>query len=413
MNMQEHFNRQTFCFLDGIIVLIILSLPFYGIRFIFFDIPINSTEILVIGAFVLMTISGTFSSLQFKREKWLIIGAILMCFGVFIATITGNDMRIGLGVVKGWFVFPMLLGLIIWTRSVQWCSAIHIYLWTYFISAIAVSIIALYYYFSGNLTYDGRLQGFYGSPNYLALYITPAFFFVLFLKDLGFQWRVGISGGLLILVSVLFLTNSFSAWIAIAATLIVTIFTIAKKKALFIVVLMISISIIGLSQINSQKVADLRIMPERSSIASRIMIWESAIMIGRDHALFGITPNTFQQQYIAYQQYFPPYLEWAVPQPHNLYLAFWLQSGVVGLSGFLIVLWWFYDRMYPFIKKNALVAFLVACVTSILFYGLMDTPYWKNDLAFLFWLLIGSSVGVIQHLHRQRYQDDTTGHHNG
>ena len=26
-----------------------------------------------------------------------------------------------------------------------------------------------------------------------------------------------------------------------------------------------------------------------------------------------------------YQKHFPPYLEWAVPQPHNLYLAFWLQ----------------------------------------------------------------------------------------
>jgi O-antigen ligase len=73
----------------------------------------------------------------------------------------------------------------------------------------------------------------------------------------------------------------------------------------------------------------------RSSWASRQMIWHSAARMIADSPLTGIGPGNFQGQYLAYQRYFPPYLEWSVPHPHNMFLDIWLEGGILGVCGFV------------------------------------------------------------------------------
>ncbi|OGI21597.1 MAG: hypothetical protein A3J06_01000 [Candidatus Moranbacteria bacterium RIFCSPLOWO2_02_FULL_48_19] len=102
--------------------------------------------------------------------------------------------------------------------------------------------------------------------------------------------------------------------------------------------------------------------------------------------LFGIGLGRFQEVYLEYQKYFPPYLEWAVPQPHNLYLAVWLQTGLLGLIGFILLV----SRAIILLIKNKSreSALLLGLLTLYLIYGLFDTPFFKTDLAFSFWLVI-------------------------
>ena len=145
---------------------------------------------------------------------------------------------------------------------------------------------------------------------------------------------------------------------------------------------------------NSAKFSDLVNFSERSSLSSRMMIWRSSLKIASDHWLWGIGPGNFQNKYLQYQQYFPPYLEWAVPQPHNLFLAFYLQTGLIGFLGFilLLILWIFQKIKILVFSKDYLNAhltkILLALITYTLFHGLFDTPYWKNDLALIFWIII-------------------------
>ena len=102
--------------------------------------------------------------------------------------------------------------------------------------------------------------------------------------------------------------------------------------------------------------------------------------------LFGIGLGRFQAVYLEYQKYFPPYLEWAVPQPHNLYLAVWLQTGLMGLIGFIILV---ARSIFILIKnKNREAVLLLGILTLYLVCGLFDTPFFKTDLAFSFWLAI-------------------------
>ena len=133
---------------------------------------------------------------------------------------------------------------------------------------------------------------------------------------------------------------------------------------------------------------DLATRDERSSFSSRIMIWKSSIKILKDNWVVGIGPGNFQETYLQYQKYSPPYLEWAVPYPHNIFLAFWIQAGIIGLVGFLLLISsWFWKVLK---NKKPQDENLRCAVLGVMFYillhGLVDTTYFKNDLAVIFWL---------------------------
>ena len=101
----------------------------------------------------------------------------------------------------------------------------------------------------------------------------------------------------------------------------------------------------------------------------------------------GLGPGLFQAHY---QDRAPEVLgqapmEWNMPHPHNLWLGFWFNAGLLGLAGFLYLIWLVHRHFtYP------LIGFWV-----ILLHGLFDMPFWKNDLAMVFWVII-FSILVIQ-----------------
>jgi O-antigen ligase len=82
-------------------------------------------------------------------------------------------------------------------------------------------------------------------------------------------------------------------------------------------------------------------------------------------------------------------LEWAVPHPHSVYLAFWVETGLVGLIGFLwLVISWFKKILQA--ENDGMKVVLFGIMAYFLLHGLVDTTYFKNDLAAVFWLVIFS-----------------------
>ncbi|MCK4592425.1 O-antigen ligase family protein, partial [Candidatus Parcubacteria bacterium] len=155
-----------------------------------------------------------------------------------------------------------------------------------------------------------------------------------------------------------------------------------------LLIILLSFLFAGFIFITSNKFDQIINSSSRSSFHSRLMIWNSTGEIIKDNPLFGIGPGTFQETYLSYAEKFDePYLEWAVPQPHNVFLAFYLQTGLIGFVGFVLILIWFFNR-----RNRAMPCFyniINALMIYILIHGLVDTTYWKNDLALMFWLIIG------------------------
>lgn len=125
----------------------------------------------------------------------------------------------------------------------------------------------------------------------------------------------------------------------------------------------------------------------------RLNMWGETVEMLRARPIFGAG-------LAGYQSAVEPYhiLNWAeiYLYPHNLFLNFWTETGLAGLAGFLLLVLNFYrlgikrtrnDELG--IRNQGLMLALLAAMTVILIHGLVDAPYFKNDLAIMFWLLLG------------------------
>lgn len=377
------------------IYFIILSLPAYLIKFSIFGLKTN-----LLDTFLILFFGGWFLIKILKREKLkesllkirdFLLPMILLLSGVFIAALKSSDILSSFGILKSWFILPILFFIaasdIIKTEK-QKISILRIW----FLSGVLVALIGFVYYFLGKITYDERLKAFFLSPNHLAMFLAGPFLAGLWflLKEKDFLKIIYNCLGIFFIGLALFFTKSlggFSA-ILISATLLVLVTFRAGLShnlrntriylAVFLLIFLLAGSFFLFYKHN---------FSETSSLASRFIIWRSSLKILEDNIIFGIGPGTFQDKYLEYQKYFEPYLEKDIPQPHNIFLAFWLQSGVIGVAGFLLLIFMFFKNAWKY-KENEIIIFCAALMIYNLMHGLIDTLYWKNDLAMMFWLVV-------------------------
>lgn len=428
------FARLSFRDIKNGIYAAIFLLPIYLVRFSIFGIPTTGLEIMIYILFALwflqnkkqFNISESITKF-YQSEKLLAVGVTLLFLGVTLSTWHSVDLRMSLGVLKGWFVDPFLFFIIFTSEIKNQKQTVNVLL-SFILSGFVVAVIGMGYALNNIFTFDGRLRAFYESPNYLAMYLSPVFLFAVYLfvfeRDAFLSFRAdvrnpyttqkvnnvysGVMKGffialcsiqndkrvqsviLLSLAVVILLTKSYGAVLGIAAALFcfllkkyrdknAKIFSDNKKSLTILAVVALTI----FSLLSIQKYEQLVNAGERSSLASRFMIWNTSLEMLKDGPVFGIGPGTFQKVYLDYQSRFSvPYLEWAVPEPHNTFLAFYLQSGLIGFVGFILVIFWL-------LKKARTSDIVFIFLVYFLIHGLVDALYWKNDLAMVFWLLVG------------------------
>jgi len=386
--------------LKNLIYLTVFLSPIYLIKLNIFFLPLNLLDLLLLGVCVGWIVKNKTASLAkikkfFKKNKALSLFIFLLITGVSLSLLHADNYLSGLGIIKSWFVLPILFGFVL-NDEMKNVQETHKVLNALFYSSFLMSALGLLFVLTGNLTYDGRLTAVFLSPNHLAMFLSYGSIIgvskIILLREKSFLLYFL---NLTVLVA-LFFTHSYLAWVGltIAIILLLTLSNSKNKKTLLAMALMAIFSTFLIFEKNSAKFSDLVNFSERSSLSSRMMIWRSSLKIASDHWLWGIGPGNFQNKYLQYQQYFPPYLEWAVPQPHNLFLAFYLQTGLIGFLGFILLLiFWIFQKIKILVfskdySNTHLTKILLALITYTLFHGLFDTPYWKNDLALIFWIII-------------------------
>ena len=371
--------------LENFIYLTIVSMPAYLLRVSFFGVPTNIFEMMAAIAVVWFVIERRAFKIALRGYGKYFIPIVMLLGGLALGTLFGGSYLIGLGIIKGWFVIPIIFAFVALAAAGK--EKGRAILEAVYVSALLVAGAALVYFFLGKMTYDGRLEAFYGSPNYLAMFLAPAIVIgVAFFAERKRFYVISLP----IILGALYLTFSYAAWLAVfmAVGSLIYLGGVGRNKWKNTLLIGLIAGVAIFFQIGTGKFEGLVRLEERSSLASRMMIWKSAGKIIADNPFLGIGPGNFQDRNLEYQKYFPPYLEWAVPQLHNLFLAVWLQAGLVGLAGFLVLLGlWFKDLSDGLEKRvGREVAVAGAIMVYMLAHGLFDTTYFKNDLAVLFWL---------------------------
>lgn len=390
-----------------LIGLIALSLPTYLIRFEIGGIPTTVLEVIIYVVFIYGLVNIAYCQwLKVKKKFWLPIGVLLL--SLILSFYIAPDKLAALGQIKAYFIDPLL---ILWLMICY--LGIKDFIWIFYGlagSGLFVSIHTIVQKIIGNITPDGRVIGIFGySPNYVALFLAPISVMLLCyilqfkLKNKSVNYwtlfKVATSVPVAIFLMAIYFSGSRSGLLAVAGGVvfysILFFWDFIKKRAW----LKIAIGLLIIAAIIGSWFAfrpDFQASGGRvtSSNNLRWQIWQTSLELGAKHPVFGVGLANFQNSFDELTQNRGNYPEYITPQaltPHNIFLMFWLSLGLLGLAAFIWLLVIFYQtglrNLESFWSK-----ILLSTMTVIILQGLVDTPYFKNDLAVLFWLIF---AGVI------------------
>ncbi len=233
-----------------------------------------------------------------------------------------------------------------------------------------------------------RAVGPFPFPNALALFVTPIAAFLF--ADLVRGWKkkgelrpwlispwLSIPGYLLSLVSII-LAQSDGGLIAIgAASLLVLLLNKRTRMIGFGLAIAGTILVSCIAPLRERATTVLLFREWSSKV--RIVMWQETIQMLKDRPIFGAGLGGYPSAIAPYHK--ATWME-IFQYPHNILLNLWSETGLLGLFVFGWILWKWVTG------EKGSRPYALPIITALLVHGLVDVPYFKNDLAVLFWLLV-------------------------
>jgi len=384
-----------------LISLILLSLPAYLIRFSVWGIPTTVLEVLIYAVFLYgLWRAGKVGFRPIPAKIYLPLGLFIIALAVSV--MIAPDKRMAWGEFKGFFLDPLLVFWLVFQFLKR--EDLPKVIWALAFSGLFVSSHTIIQKILGNVTPDGRVIGLFGySPNYTALYLAPI---IVLLTTYNLQlttkkkiWKVIVSGGLLVVsLLAIYFSGSRGGLLAVAAGLAIFFITYFWSWIRGRLSAKIMIAILCLMALYTTWVffrpdfsASLGSGRVVTSNNLRWQIWETTLELGAKQPILGVGLGNFQNAFGELTQNrgnFPEYITPMALTPHNLFLGLWLSTGILGLFSFIWLMALFYRQA---IKKlpGGYSPILIAVLSSILIYGLIEASIWKNDLSIIFWTIWG------------------------
>ncbi|MFH1430262.1 MAG: O-antigen ligase family protein [Candidatus Uhrbacteria bacterium] len=414
------------------LALVLALLPSYLLRFTVAGIPMTVLELLILSCSVVVLLHWRFDADATQPARSSSLGDPLIALSMvwiavgFLAALGSDAGMRGWGIWKAYVVEPVLFFWAIHTLREQLDARRHIVL-PLAVAALGVAAIAVWQYWSGyGIPYPWfepaarRVTSVFGYPNAVGLFLAPIAVLALGFALSGVRTifngrtRSCVAGGNVAsflcgyLVSCsLFLvtaTSVVAVWLTRgAAAIIATVIGVAALLkwslfrgwlarraggAAFMLIIGWVIACLAIT-------AWLPFQPERPRSGPEwwqkvsFQQWSGSVRLSqyretwellRDHPLRGAGLAD-------YQRAVQPYHEKADVEifmyPHNLLLAMWVEFGLFGLALFLVIVMRGFRAAFTHGRIAAAAALL-----TVLIFGLVDVPFFKNDLAVLTWAFL-------------------------
>ena len=294
------------------------------------------------------------------------------------------------------------------------------------ISALLVSLFAVYQKFTGFMvpyTFWGkgevfRVTSFYGFPNAIGLFLAPLvpLFFYTVISNLpkagekslrwgkstykGFLAALGMTGLIILSLLSICFAHSTGAVVALFSGLIITGLFFKKTRIFSIIFILLILLLLVLSLWNGfifnfipEKIIQELTLQDWSGFVRKVG-WQESLEMLKNNFIFGAGLSGYPEVFAEYHKI--DFIE-IFQYPHNIILNFWSEIGLGGLIIFILLIIYYFYKIYKTYVKGAFRPkagsicyfsfFLFWSMMVILIHGLVDVPYFKNDLAILFWVL--------------------------
>lgn len=386
---------------------VIVLMPSYLWRFNIFGMPTTFLELMIVLLFVVWLIKDSrYKSINFsfssksknKVPFYLRIILSLWLLASVLAWLV-NPTYSALGLWRAYFLEPVMFFLV-FVYSVKSKNDVRVIInslglllaWL-FTTAIYQNFTDWNYLSAYNFPEVKRLTSVYSYPNALSLISAPIsiFFFSLWLKikNKFSNWHyflLAILGGSLSILAV-----SQGAELAIFTSLF--LWLILAKKTRKIGVALLILGILGIFFVTPASFNQL-LHPGKgldiSSLEIRSWQWQETAAMLKDRFVLGSGLNGYQNVMRNYHQ-----INWIeiYLYPHNIFLNFWTELGLFGLLTFLAIILYIIKLLIVLIKDKNILAWPICLMWSTWFvHGLVDVPYFKNDLAILFFVMLGFTL---------------------
>jgi len=399
-------------FLDRKLALIIFVflLPTYLLRL---DIPISlgplnhlPTTLLELLFFALLLswlATHKYSEARHNLEPWG-SGLLLLFVGSVIGVLIAPDTLSALGIWRAYFLEPILF-LIIFVETVKDAKMRRNVIGALGIAVMIIGVLAIIQKFTGwwipnpiwAAAETRRVTAFYGFPNGIGLFVAP-------IVVLMTAWAISTTrkviefhhthlplfagwSAFLGVLAVLFAVSE-GALIGLAAGLLVLGLIIRPLRKVTLVVVIAVCLMTALYPPLRTYASDMISMRD-DSWGVRKIVWAESVDMLSDRPIWGAGIDGYQQALEPYHQ--AKHIE-IFKYPHNFLLNFWSETGIIGLAGFFLLLAAFFRvtvELAATRPKEWLPVALIAAMMTLLMHGMVDVPYFKNDLAMLFFVLIG------------------------
>ena len=267
---------------------------------------------------------------------------------------------------------------------------------TGFAGITVTSVYAVYQGLSGM----SRANGFYGHP------MTLGGWFCIFLpllliefferKLLGkYYWLAGLA--FCICSAGLVFNATRGAWLAVTIVCTVLLLYYMFKSKRNLAVSIIFIALISTVLVNNPKfmhrLDTIDDFNKYQSNTERILIWQSAWNMFKDHPILGVGLGQYTENY--QQKYISPHAkEPNLTHAHNNFMQMLAENGIVGIVGFVIMFGYiiFKNLIVWFKKRNVYALMIVSSTVCLILQGCTEYNVGNSAVIKMYWLIIAICV---------------------
>ncbi len=391
--------------------LVIILLPTYLFRSKIWFLPFTYLELCIWTIFII-TFTKSLLAKNYRlgaadyKLKWPIL---VILFASTISVFISQNISAAAGIWKAYFIEPIMFYLIL-INVIKNSKDKKIILWSLGISTLVISFLAIFQKFTGFAIAEPgwtgqtsrRVTSIFTSPNAVGLYLGPIIiiYFGWIIQEIK-NYKATILKLLIFIPAILAIifTISQGTWLGLLAGILFFVFFLQpgnkkigwnKKLIVFTFLLLLITSLI--LPITREKIWPI-ITFQNHSGQNRLTLWQMStdyLLSSPKNFILGAGLTGFS---VIQNQLREPLKMEPLLYPHNIFLNFWLEIGLLGLIGFIWLSTKFFKHGFTGCKLTAsrykLIALgILSAMFCLLIHGLIDVPYFKNDLAILFWILI-------------------------
>jgi hypothetical protein len=381
-----------------------LLLPAYLIRASIGPLPTTALELAVLTMFVVWLMQGGWKRAKAVSFPWRWPLSLWILAGLVAVIVSPVHMQ-ALGLYRAYFIEPLfvfVMGLDLIKTNDDKRLLIK--------SVAAVTIILGLWALVQMLTGWGipypwtnwpgrRAVGPFPYPNALSLFVAPivALAFADRMKALASKDAKTLIGNVLGWLTVAFgllailCAKSNGATVAVIVSAFATLLLTKKMwKWALAFALVVTLTVFA-SPLRNKAISVLS-FHEWSGMVRTVM-WDETVTMLRDRPVFGAGLAAYPTVILPYHK--ATWME-VFQYPHDIVLNLWSETGVMGVIAFAWILFaWLglasEDNGTRHAARGTLSTFntlAFAVIIAMLVQGLVDVPYFKNDLSILFWLLV-------------------------